>query len=507
MTSNYENKDNCVFSDCPGFYRSDNRQNRHFNPVSKEMLKDKLNVLLPQCLIKDKNILDLGSCLGAAGQWALYHGASSYTGVELQENYVTQSRELLKPWKSRAHIYQQDIRSFLKAEKENTYDIILMSGVIYLFVDPKNIIDEMCRVAKEAIVIETTYPKSIRQGKLSPHALITEYSYKQEVNLSTGNESLLGISATSSLRALDLMFNLNGFGKNEHKLNFPKNKNMLNYTDEGISESKIPLRLAVCYLKKNTRKLNTLENNLPDKKGFRRSWENDPLSKKRTDEREKIAKESDWEIGSWKFDGKVAKNFSTIARREIPDYQRVIDKTIEVVKKCNFNNPKIIDVGSATGITLKYFHNEGYQNLFGVDNSREMLDRSFNKATLIYSESFPIEHGPFDVIIANWTLQFIRHRENYLWQIKSSLNPGGIFILTEKLVSSPLTHSLYDEFKRNNGMSHHEIKTKHEQLKGVLTPHSLSWYLDTFREMEFNSVDIINANSAFVTFLIQHSRD
>ena len=54
-----------------------------------------------------------------------------------------------------------------------------------------------------------------------------------------------------------------------------------------------------------------------------------------------------------------------------------------------------------------------------------MLARSFDKATLIESEQFPAEHGPFDVVIANWVLHFIDEREQYLEDIKQSL-PGKI---------------------------------------------------------------------------------
>jgi len=505
MIVNHANKRGSVFDDCPGFYLNDNRKNRHFNPVTKEILEGKLNVLLPPWLIKDKSILDLGSCLGAAGQWALYHGASSYTGVELQESYVAQSLELLKPWKSRAQVYQQDIRSFLKESSDQSYDVILMAGVIYLFVDPKTIIDEMCRVAKEAVVIETNYPQSIREGKLSPHALITEYFYAQEVNLAAGNESLLGISAVSSLRALDLMFGLNSFGKDEPKLDFPSNKNMLNYADEGIAKYKIPLRFAVRYVRKNSRKIKTLEDNLPNQQGFRRSWQHDPISQRRTHERNKISQQLDMEIGSWQFDEDVAIQFATIAEREIPDYQRVIDKTVQVINQCGFYDPKIIDVGSAIGTTLKRLYDEGYRNLYGVDNSREMLNRSFEKATLLHAEFFPMEYAPFDVIIANWVLHFIHQRKAYLQAIKAALSRDGILILTDKLTSSALAHSLYDEFKRDNGMTDDEIEKKRKQLKGVLTPYSLAWYLDTFRAIGFDSIDIINANSVFVTFLVQSS--
>ncbi len=501
-----KNSSHHVFDGCPEFYLNDNRKNRHFNPVTKEMLEEKLTVLLPPEFIKGKSILDLGSCLGAAGQWALFHGASSYTGVELQQSYAAQSEKLLTPWSDRARIYQQDISSFLGDEKGDSFDVILMAGVIYLFVDNKAIIDHMCRVAKEAVVIETNYPPCIRRGKLPPHAAITEYIYNQEVNLADENESLLGISATSSLQALDLMFGLNGFGKNEPKLNFPKTKSMLNYSNEGIYEKDIPLRLAVCYMKNESIIMKTLADNLPHRKGFRRSWQHDPASKKRTRARKEIAQQLMIDINPWKFDENVASQFLEIAEREIPDYQRVIDKTVQTINKCDFTDPKIIDIGSAIGETLERLHEEGYGNLYGVDNSRAMLNRSFNKATLIHSDTFPIDHSPFDVVIANWVLHFIDQREAYLQAIKSALSHHGIFILTEKLMSSSLAHSLYDQFKHDNGMTTDEINKKRKQLKGILTPYSLAWYLKTLEEAGFDSIDIINANSVFVTFLIQQNR-
>ncbi len=363
----------------------------------------------------------------------------------------------------------------------------------------------MCRIAKEAVVIETNYPPSIRTKKLPPHAAITEYIYEQEVNLAGENESLLGISATSSLRAMDLMFGLQGFEKDKQKLDFPKNKSMLNYGGEESFDLKIPLRLAACYMKNNSIKMKSLEDNLPQRKGFRRSWEHHYSSKVRTLERNKIFRQSVDKIDSWRFDENVANQFLEIAEREIPDYQRVIDKTLQVINKCDFHSPKIIDVGSAIGETLKRLHDEGYRNLYGVDNSRAMLDQSFNKATLIYSEEFPIDSGPFDVVIANWVLHFIDQRDEYLQTLKSALSHNGILILTEKVTSSSLTHSLYDEFKRKNGMTDSEIDKKRNRLKGVLTTRSLSWYLRALSEAGFNSVEIINANSVFITFLIQQS--
>lgn len=158
-------------------------------------------------------------------------------------------------------------------------------------------------------------------------------------------------------------------------------------------------------------------------------------------------------------------------------------------------------MGSAVGTTLHALHQTGLHNLYGVDSSAEMLARSFDQASLIQSEQFPFEHGPFDVVIANWVLHFIKDREAYLRDIKNALSADGVLILTEKVSGSALANELYYDFKRANGVSEEEIEIKKQRLEGVLTTYPLNWYLDTLAGLGFRQVDIINANTVFVTLL------
>ena len=205
--------------------------------------------------------------------------------------------------------------------------------------------------------------------------------------------------------------------------------------------------------------------------------------------------------GKWEFNAQVAEQFDSIAHREIPDYQRVIELSIALIGKSDLSQPKIIDVGSATGYTLKCLYDSGYRSLYGVDSSADMLSRSFQQATLIESNFFPGEHAPFDFVLANWVLHFIPERRDYLAAIKQSLAKNGTLILTEKLQCSDRVHDLYHDFKRCNGISEEEIRSKQQRLQGVLIPHPLSWYLDTLNELGFEQVEIINAHTAFVTFI------
>ena len=130
-----------------------------------------------------------------------------------------------------------------------------------------------------------------------------------------------------------------------------------------------------------------------------------------------------------------------------------------------------------------------------------MLARSFDQATLIQSDNFPVEHGPFNVVIANWVLHFIKDREQYLETIKKSLSQNGALILTEKVSGSSLANELYYDFKRSNGITEEQIEEKKQRLEGVLTTYPLSWYFEKLTALGFKQIDVINANTVFVTIL------
>lgn len=491
------------FDDYPAFYAEDNRRHRGFNPTSQLFMELKFAVLLPKQQVAGKRILDLGSCNGAAGQWVLFNGAESYTGVEVQQSYVEQSRRLLAHWGQRAHIIHQDVSSFLAQADDKAFDLVLLAGVLYHFVDTKKIIDQVCRVAAEQVVVETNYPPGVRAGKLPVDAALTEYVTDQEVNLGDGNQSMLGVSATTSLSALDILFRLNGYAKKENKLSFPLTPDTVIYDESVLGVSDLQIRFAVRYFRDEQQSLSTLESNLPEQRGQKRSWENDPVTQARTAVYQKQAKSlsSQAKHGEWKFDAQVAEVFDGIARREIPDYLRVIELCIRIIKKGGLAQPQIIDVGSATGETLRQLYQAGYCNIYGVDSSADMIAHSFDKATLIHAEAFPEQYGPFDYVLNNWTLHFIRQPVVYLEAIKRAMAPGATLILSDKVSSSECAHELYYDYKRENGVTEEEIEKKRQQIEGVLVTYPLSWYLNTLSSLGFEDIEVINASASFVTFM------
>jgi len=488
------------FESHSGFYLADNRQHRGLNPITRTTLEAKCSVLLPEWLVQDKTVLDLGSCLGAAGQWAMFYGAKSYVGVETQIEYVDKSRELLAHWGDKCNIIHGDILEYLSSISERSFDIVVAAGILYLFVGQKEIIDAICRAAAQYVVIESSQPQLLNQGIIKhPTAYFTEYRLDQGVNLATANASLVGISASSSVQALSLLFGLNGFKSNEGELAFPVSPDTAIYTATDLTKAGIPKRFAIRYQRTKGMQLQSLQAQMATGEGEIRDWKQDPKAMQLADGLKASAEAQEKTFRQWQFNEDVAKSFDTIADTSIPNYRLVLKKTIQIISKLDLPNPKIIDIGSATGNTLKLLYDSGFSNLYGVDSSADMLARSFNKATLIQSEDFPADHGPFDVIIANWVLHFIKNRDAYVRRICQSLNPDGVFIFSEKVLSSNMANELYHDFKREKGLSEAEIEQKKRQLDGVLVPYPLRWYQDILQEMGFSHFDIIDASYCFIT--------
>lgn len=202
---------------------------------------------------------------------------------------------------------------------------------------------------------------------------------------------------------------------------------------------------------------------------------------------------------TWQFDQQVAKTFVDHARKHIPDYDRVINKSVEVCQKLLSKDAAIVDVGCATGETLKRLSQAGYVNLTGLDNSRSMLDHCYADATLICSDQFPSQ--PFDAVLCNWTLHFIPNKLDYLQQIYNHLLPSGFVIISDKTSLDPTVIDFYHDYKSNAGVSAEEIKEKADSVKNIMYIDNPQWYLENLSRVGFKSPQIIDANWCFTTFL------
>jgi len=101
------------------------------------------------------------------------------------------------------------------------------------------------------------------------------------------------------------------------------------------------------------------------------------------------------------------------------------------------NRTQIIDV-DGNRHTMEPIQNAGYAQVFGSTTPKSMLARSRVKENIIIPTCSE-KHGPFDFVVANWTLHFIPERESYMRDIHESLMNTDSHHL-EKRESSKFLH-------------------------------------------------------------------
>lgn len=204
------------------------------------------------------------------------------------------------------------------------------------------------------------------------------------------------------------------------------------------------------------------------------------------------------QLEKWIFDDEVAERFHEEAVNHIPSYFTVIEKSLDIAKLTCKHDDFIIDVGSATGLTIKKFIEAGFKNTIGVENSKSMIKYSCYPEKIIYSSVLP--NNQYKLILMNWTLHFIHQKKEYLQNIYDNLAIDGYFILTEKTSQSNIVKKLYYNFKEKNNVSVEYILEKEKKLQSIMFCDTISFYLQTLSKIGF-TVEILHADLGFVTFL------
>jgi len=190
----------------------------------------------------------------------------------------------------------------------------------------------------------------------------------------------------------------------------------------------------------------------------------------------------------FEFDEEVASVFDDMLNRSVPFYKEM--QRLSINFACNFltENDKVYDLGCSTAsmlIELSH-HCKNNLKLIGIDNSVAMLNRAAKKAKafgvdieFINADLHDVSYDEAKLILSNYTLQFIRplQREKLVKKIYDSLEKEGIFIFSEKVISSNSTLNKqsideYYEFKKTQGYSEFEISQKREALENVLIPYT-----------------------------------
>jgi hypothetical protein len=454
------------------FVDKDSRKDRELARVTTETLSNRMEVLLPEWMIRDKIILDYGSALGASGHWCLSKGAKAYIGVEIQKDYREESINLLSEY------WTSEQFQILDSLPQEPCDITLASGVIHGHFDTFCILNKLCSLTKERLVIESI---NIPEQQF-PRIEIRPW---QMINQSNIDTPFTGVASIPTFSALILILQNNSFFIEGDKI-YPKRIFGSHDAYSDLEQhTKIPNRYIARFKKSNT-KMSTLEDNIAN-------------NKCKFTENKHIVFEKNQTV--WEFNEEVAKKFQTEAITNIPDYERVIEMCIDVAKTKLDKTANIVDVGSALGHTVNKFIESGFNNVWGLESSQAMIDNSLVKDRIRLSSVIP-NHWKTNLVIANWTLHFINERKSYLVDVYNSLEDNGILILTDKTVQTEEIKNMYYDWKRSNGISDEYIFEKEQKLQGYMHCYPVEWYIDTLRDVGFRNIQIINSRFGFVTFKV-----
>ena len=221
----------------------------------------------------------------------------------------------------------------------------------------------------------------------------------------------------------------------------------------------------------------------------------------------------------FEFDEAVASVFDDMLSRSVPFYDEVRKLVISLILAEQKEGKKVLDLGSSTAKFLLDLHSKMSvpMKLKGLDNSQAMLDRAEQKCQafgadieLELADMLDYNYSDEDVIVANYTLQFIRpmQRLELMKKLFEGLNDEGIFIFSEKVVFEDKVLDkqmidIYYDYKKEQGYSEYEIAQKREALENVLIPFTIKENIQMCKDAGFRKIETVFQWANFVTFVVK----
>lgn len=211
---------------------------------------------------------------------------------------------------------------------------------------------------------------------------------------------------------------------------------------------------------------------------------------------DRIYSEPQKTVQKFKFNQQVVSVFPNLIERSVPGYA-VATRILGIIASSYLKpDSTCYDLGCALGAATQSVL-EAAGNLpfsiVGVDSSREMLVGARTKIADARTRfqhgdlrSFPLEEC--DVVIMNFSLLFIpiRQRAKVLQNVRASLKPGGVLILSEKVEANTEFDEIHEAFRKSNQYSDLEIDQANKAFKKVLHPESLITHMIRLRKVGFS---------------------
>ncbi len=192
----------------------------------------------------------------------------------------------------------------------------------------------------------------------------------------------------------------------------------------------------------------------------------------------------------FRFDESVARVFPDMLRRSIPGYAASIEAIGSLAARYVKPGTSCYDLGCSLGAASLAMHQGNRAEdvrIIAIDNSAAMVERC--RAAVAGNDDIDVQLADVretpivnaSMVVMNYTLQFLdlAARDDIVRGIHSGLVPGGLFLLSEKVVDEDphmeaLLVELHHEHKRRNDYSQLEISRKRAALENVLIPETVA---------------------------------
>ncbi|HED32910.1 MAG TPA: carboxy-S-adenosyl-L-methionine synthase CmoA [Gammaproteobacteria bacterium] len=239
-------------------------------------------------------------------------------------------------------------------------------------------------------------------------------------------------------------------------------------------------------------------------------------------------------ITEFVFDDAVVEVFEDMIGRSVPGYRTLLGMFPVLARDFVTPGSVCYDLGCSLGaatLALQQGINVQDVSIIAVDNAPSMVEKC-RQVTAQYSASvmaraeqqglaqmrtrvdvvqadlceMPMSNA--SLVVMNFTLQFIDEavRQAQIEKIYAGMNPGGAFILSEKIklpdaVEQNRLTALHHAFKKANGYSELEISQKRTALENVLVPQTIEQHISRLKRAGFTEVMVWFQCFNFVSLL------
>lgn len=211
----------------------------------------------------------------------------------------------------------------------------------------------------------------------------------------------------------------------------------------------------------------------------------------------------------WAFDDRVTAQFDEMLQRSIPQYEVMRATCFELGSQFVQPDTAIVDLGCSRGEAVRFFLDsyrarnryvlvEASEPMFQAVSARYAdwveagVMKIFNKDLRTFYPAAP----DISLTLCVLTLMFtpIEYRLALVQRVYDSIEPGGAFILVEKVLGASAAIDgayvrTYHEMKFRNGYSADEIERKKLALEGKLVPVTANMNEELLHSAGFRQVD------------------